>query len=110
METCRCKAVRRWVPSLLFMQKNNEINQQLDLLKRNRRRLLESDADDELISDCRLLMEMMEQGAPYLTNFDETLFHSIVNQIVVTEQDKLKFCLIGGFAFTEQLPKEVFGR
>lgn len=48
--------------------------------------------------------------APYLTGSDETLFHSIVNQIVVTEQDKLKFCLIGGFAFTEQLPKEVFGR
>lgn len=76
----------------------------------NWRRLLESDADDEMISDCRLLMELMEQGSPYLTGFDETLFHSIVNQIVVTEQDKLKFCLIGDFAFTEQLPKEVFGR
>ena len=96
--------------SAIFMQKTNEINQQLDLLKRNRRRMLESDADDEMISDCRLLIELMEQGAPYLTNFDETLFHSIVNQIVVTEQDKLKFCLIGSFAFTEQLPKEVFGR
>lgn len=56
------------------------------------------------------MIELMEQGSPYLTAFDEALFHSIVNQIVVTEQDKLKFCLIGGFAFTEQLPKEVFGR
>ena len=99
-----------YMDSAIFMQKTNEINQQLDLLKRNRRRMLESDADDEMISDCRLLIELMEQGAPYLTNFDETLFHSIVNQIVVTEQDKLKFCLIGSFAFTEQLPKEVFGR
>lgn len=99
-----------YMDSAIFMQKNNEINQQLDLLKRNRSRLLESDADDEMISDCRLLMELMEQGVPYLTGFDETLFHSIVNQIIVTEQDKLKFCLIGGFAFTEQLPKEVFGR
>ena len=99
-----------YMDSAIFMQKNNEINQQLDLLKRGRRRLLESDADDEMISDCKLLMELMEQGSPYLTSFDETLFYSIVNQIVVTEQDKLKFCLIGGFAFTEQLPKEVFGR
>jgi hypothetical protein len=96
--------------SAIFMQKTNEINQQLDLLKRNRRRLLESDADDEMISDCKLLIELVEQGMPYLAQFDEVLFHSIVNQIVVTEQDKLKFCLIGGFAFTEQLPKEVFGR
>ena len=96
--------------SAIFMQKTNEINQQLDLLKRNRRRMLESDADDEMISDCRLLIELMEQGVAYLTGFDEALFHSIVNQIVVTEQDKLKFCLIGGFVFTEQLPEEVFGR
>ena len=99
-----------YMDSAIFMQKNNEINQQLDLLKRGRRRLLESDADDEMISDCRLLIELMEQGVAYLTGFDEALFHSIVNQIVVTEQDKLKFCLIGGFVFTEQLPEEVFGR
>lgn len=77
-----------YMDSAIFMQKNNEINQQLDLLKRNRRRLLESDADDEMISDCKLLIELMEQGSPYLTAFDEALFHSIVNQIVVTEQDK----------------------
>lgn len=99
-----------YMDSAIFMQKNNEINQQVDLLKRNRRRLLESDADDEMISDCKLLIELVEQKPPSLTQFDEALFQSIVNQIVVTEQDKLKFCLIGGFAFTEQLPKEVFGR
>jgi hypothetical protein len=63
-----------------------------------------------MISDCRLLIDLMEQGVPYLIQFDEVLFQSIVNRIVVTEQDKLKFCLIGGFEFTEQLPKEVFGR
>lgn len=74
-------------------------------MKRNRRRLLESDGDDEMIANCKLLIDLIEQGAPYLTHFDEVLFQSIVNQIVVTEQDKLKFCLIGGFAFTEQLPK-----
>jgi hypothetical protein len=63
-----------------------------------------------MISDCKLLIDLMEQGEPYLTRFDEILFQSIVNRIVVTEQDRLKFCLIGGFEFTEQLPKEVFGR
>lgn len=46
----------------------------------------------------------------YLTAFDEVLFHSIVDRIVVTEQDRLQFYLLGGFAFTEQLPQEVFGR
>lgn len=99
-----------YTDSAVFIQKTNEINQQLDLLKRNRRRLLESDADDQMISDCKLLIDLMEQGEPYLTRFDEILFQSIVNRIVVTEQDRLKFCLIGGFEFTEQLPKEVFGR
>ena len=57
-----------------------------------------------------LLIGIVEQGEPFLAQFDESLFHSIVERIVVTEQDKLKFCLLGGFEFTEQLPKEVFGR
>ena len=56
-----------YMDSAIFIQKTNEINQQLDLLKRNRRRLLESDADDEMISDCRLLIDLMEQGEPYDT-------------------------------------------
>lgn len=99
-----------YMDSAIFMQKTNEINQQLEHLKRNRRRLLESDADDQMLSDCRLLVDIIEQGEPTLAKFDEVLFHSIVTHIVVTEQDRLQFHLLGGFAFTEQLPKEVFGR
>ena len=99
-----------YMDSAIFMQKTNEINQQLELLKRNRRRLLESDADDKIISDCKLLIGIVEQGEPFLARFDESLFHSIVERIVVTEQDRLKFYLLGGFEFTEPLPKEVFGR
>lgn len=99
-----------YMDAAIFMQKTNEINQQLELLKRNRRRLLESDADDKLISDCRLLIGIVEQSEPFLPQFDENLFHSIVERIVVTEQDRLQFCLLGGFTFTEQLPREVFGR
>lgn len=99
-----------YMNSAIFMQKTNEINQQLDLLKRNRRRLMESDADDQMICDCRLLVGIIEQGEPFLTDFDEMLFHSMVNHIVVTEQDRLGFHLLGGFTLTEQLPGEVFGR
>lgn len=99
-----------YMDAAIFMQKTNEINQQLELLKRNRRRLLENDADDQMLSDCKLLVDIIEQGEAYLTAFDEVLFHSIVDRIVVTEQDRLQFYLLGGFAFTEQLPQEVFGR
>ena len=99
-----------YMDSVIFMQKTNEINQQLDLLKRNRRRLMESDADDQIICDCRLLIGIMEQGAPFLADFDEMLFYSMVHHIVVTEQDKLRFHLLGGFTLTEPLPGEVFGR
>ena len=38
------------------------------------------------------------------------LFYSMVHHIVVTEQDKLRFHLLGGFTLTEPLPGEVFGR
>ena len=99
-----------YMDSALFMQKTNEVNQKIGLLRTKRRRLLERDEDDKMIADCRLLIEIIEKGAPCLSEFDEVLFHSIVDKIIVTEQDKLKFRLIGGFEFTERLPKEVFGR
>ena len=92
------------------MQKSNEINQRISILRTQRRRLLERDADNKMIADCRLLIGIIDKGAPYLTGFDEVLFHSIVDKIIVTEQDKLKFRMIGGLEFTERLPKEVFGR
>lgn len=99
-----------YMDSALFMQKSNEINQRISILRTQRRRLLERDADDKMIADCRLLIGIIGKGASYLTGFDEVLFHSIVDKIIVTEQDKLKFGMIGGLEFTERLPKEVFGR
>lgn len=63
-----------------------------------------------MIADCKLLISLIDKGVPYLTDFDEVLFHSIVDKIIVTEQDKLKFRMIGGLEFIEQLPMEVFGR
>jgi hypothetical protein len=99
-----------YMDSALFMQKTNEVNQKIGLLRTKRRRLLERDEDDKMIADCRLLIEIIEKGAPCLSEFDEVLFHSIVDKIIVTEQDKLKFRMIGGLEFTEKLPKEVFGR
>ena len=99
-----------YMDSALFMQKSNEINQRISILRTQRRRFLERDADDKMIADCRRLIGIIEKGAPYITGFDEVLFHSIVDKIIVTEQDKLKFRMTGGLEFTERLPKEVFGR
>jgi site-specific DNA recombinase len=99
-----------YMDSAIFMQKSNEINQRISILRTQRRRLLERDADDKMIADCKLLISLIDKGASYLNEFDEVLFHSIVDKIIVTEQDKLKFRLIGGLEFIEQLPKEVLGR
>lgn len=99
-----------YMDSAIFMQKSNEIGQRISILRTQRRRLLERDADDKMIADGKLLISLIDKGVPYLTEFDEVLFHSIVDKIIVIEQDKLKFRMIGGLEFTEQFPKEVFGR
>ena len=99
-----------YMDSAIFMQKTNEVNQRIGLLRTQRRRLLEKDEDDKMIADCRLLIGIIDKGVPYLACFDEVLFHSTVDKIIVTQRDKLKFRMIGGLEFTERLPKEVFGR
>jgi len=64
--------------SVLFMQKSDEINQRISILRTQRRRLLKHDADVKMIAACRLLIGLIDKDTPYLTGFDEVLFHSIV--------------------------------
>ena len=92
-----------YMDSAVFMEQVNIINQKIAHLRGTRRKLLDKDEDDQMITDVRNLIALMEDGVTTLTAFDEVLFNSIVDQIIVPAQDQLKFRLTGGMEFTEQL-------
>ena len=96
-----------YMDSAIFIQKNNELLAIIDHLKKERSQLLEKGDFDKVISDLKLLIEIITDGPTYLENYDSCLAESIVEKITVLSQNNLEFRLLGGLEFIEKLPLEV---
>lgn len=83
--------------------KFNEINAQLAKLRTERRRLLENEDIDDAIDALQQTVDLVRHGPERLEEFDEGLFHDLVEQIVVEPQTRIHFHLQGGIEVTEQL-------
>lgn len=83
--------------------KFNEINAQLAKLRMERRRLLENEDIDDAIDALQQTVDLVRHGPERLEEFDEGLFHDLVEQIVVESQTRIHFHLQGGIEVTEQL-------
>lgn len=83
--------------------KFNEINAQLAKLRTERRRLLENEDIDDAIDALQQTVDLVRHGPERLEEFDEGLFHDLVEQIVVESQTRIHFHLQGGIEVTEQL-------
>ena len=96
-----------YMDSAIFMEQTNEINRKINSLRTTRRKMLEKDEDDRVIADTKNLITIIEDGTLVLTDFDELIFHSIVDKIIVESQEKIKFRLIGGLELAEQIQGSV---
>lgn len=83
--------------------KFNEINAQLDSLRAKRSRLLRSEALEETLDALRQTADAVHHGPDHLEDFDEELFHSLVEQITAQSQTQVCFRLRGGLEVTEYL-------
>ena len=71
--------------------KFNEINAQLAKLRTERRRLLENEDIDDAIDALQQTVDLVRHGPERLEEFDEGLFHDLVEQIVVESQTRIHF-------------------
>lgn len=82
-----------------------EINNKIAELRIERRKKLAEDEDDEWLDEIKTLNEILEihviTGA-----FDEDLFGQIVESIMVDDNSKITFRLIGGIELTEKINKK----
>ena len=60
-------------------------------------------SQDDIIEQISLLISILEKDDNLLTNFDEDIFESMVEKIIVKSQTELEFQLIGGLKFIEKL-------
>lgn len=83
--------------------KFNEINARLAELRAERRRLLENEDIDDAIDALQQTVDLIRHGPERLMEFDEGLFLSLVERIVVESQTCIRFRLQGGIELKELL-------
>ena len=62
------------------------------------------DKDSERLDNLRKLIRILEKAEP-ITEFDEIKFGQIVDKITVLSETEIRFDLIGGIAFIEQIAR-----
>lgn len=90
----------------IFISKSNELTEQLRAAKLEKERLLEAESD-EVIAQTQDLLDVIEAGPDFLTEFDEELFGELVERIVVESDDRLCFRLKNGLELTESIKRTV---
>lgn len=83
--------------------KLNEVNARLAQLRAERRRLLKNEDLEEVMEALRQTADIVKQGPERLMEFDEGLFLSLVERIVVESQTCIRFRLQGGIELKEPL-------
>ncbi len=85
-----------------YASQTAEIGHKITELRKERRKKLSEDEDDELLNELRCLDEIMVEYIPTNT-FNEEIFAQIVERIIVDDNTQITFKLIGGVELTEPI-------
>ena len=95
------------IDSDLFISQTDELNRKIRELKAEKNKLMETDEDDNVITETKSLIEILEDGPEQLEAFDESLFDSILEVITAEPGERLKFKLINGLELAEPIERTV---
>ncbi len=85
-----------------YQEQTAEIHSKIGRLQKELSHLLSADDEEESLEQIGQLVHYFEH-AHRLTEFDESAFADLVNEIVVTNQNELEFHLPGGVYLTEYI-------
>ena len=61
------------------------------------------DDEDEMIERIKEIASIIENGTDLMTGFDDVMFESLVDKIVVKNREEFEFNLVGSLKFTERM-------
>ena len=91
----------------IFMSQVNKIEKDISELRQKKRQQLELFDRDQDIITTQMLIDIIENGAPQITQFDESLFNDLVDHIKVGEKDEVIFHLSNGLELVEKIERKV---
>ena len=84
-----------------YIEQVTEINAKIEKLNRELRKIVRCDDEDEMIEQIKEIASIIENGTDLMTEFDDVMFESLIEKIIVKNQTEFEFNLIGGLKFTE---------
>ncbi len=84
-----------------YIEQITELTAKINKLQTELKKLTRSDDEDETLDQIEMLIDFFERRNKPITEFEESVFESIIKKIVVINQKELEFNLIGGLKFTE---------
>ncbi len=85
-----------------YFEQTTELTAKINKLQTELKKLIRSDDEDETLEQIEMLIDFFEKRDNPITEFEEAAFESIVEKIVVINQNELEFHLIGGLKFKEK--------
>ena len=89
-----------------YAEQSSAINSRVNALRNERRQLLKEQDEDSVLSGLRKLNNILIHIENPITEFDEELFGSMVEEITVPTETSLCFKLIGGLPIREIIPTQ----
>ena len=86
-----------------YLEQTTELTAKINKLQSELKKLTRSDDEDETLEQIEMLTDYFERRENPITEFEESAFESIVEKIVVINQNELEFHLIGGLKFIEKI-------
>lgn len=86
-----------------YAEQSSAINSRINALRNERRQLLKEQDEDSVLSGLRRLNNILTHIENPITEFNEELFGSMVEEITVPTDTSLCFKLIGGLPITEMI-------
>ena len=84
-----------------YIEQVTEINAKIEKLTREVRKIVRCDDEDEMIEQIKEIASIIENGTDLMMGFDDVMFESLIEKIIVKNQTEFEFNLIGGLKFTE---------
>jgi hypothetical protein len=95
-----------YMDSALFIQKQNELNIEIEETKKKRNGFLDSNGFEKEIEGTIRLLEIIKYNPEIMDSYDESLLTHTVDQVIIIGQNKtITFKLINGLKLTEHISK-----
>ena len=86
-----------------YIEQVTEINAKIEKLNRELRKIVRCDDEDDMIDQIKEIASIIENETDLMTEFDDVMFESLIEKIIVKNHTEFEFNLYGGLKFTERI-------